>query len=289
MLAESTAVVRRRAPAKINLYLHLTGRRDDGYHFLDSLVVFADIADEVTVRPGSRLDLEVTGTFAGAVSHTDNLVLRAAEVLAKAAGVPAGAHISLNKTLPVAAGIGGGSADAAATLLALMELWDVTLAPEDLSALALSLGADVPACLAGHPLLMSGIGEKLEKAPPLPSCHVVLANPGRELVTAEVFSAHSGRDFSRAEPLTRAPGTAAELARALHERRNDLEKTACGLMTDIGDVLEALRQSPECLLARMSGSGATCFGLFGDKRSAAAAVSAAHESWWVASGAVLGT
>ena len=167
------------APAKVNLYLHLTGRRDDGYHLLDSLVVFAGIGDTLSAAPAETLSLQVTGPFAaGLAGEPDNLVLRAARALAAAAGVAAGAHLVLDKHLPVASGIGGGSADAAAALRLLCRLWRVTPQPAALARLAAGLGADVPVCLAGHAARMGGIGERLEPAPVLPACGIVLVNPG---------------------------------------------------------------------------------------------------------------
>ena len=181
------------APAKINLYLHVTGRRADGYHELDSLVVFADLGDTVTVAPDHGLRLTIDGPFASALpAGGDNLVLRAARALADAAGVEAKAAIGLTKRLPVAAGLGGGSADAAAALGALAALWGIEAGSEMLEDFARGLGADVPACLGGRPAFVGGIGEALSPAPPLPPAWVVLANCGRALSTAAVFAAYAG-------------------------------------------------------------------------------------------------
>lgn len=273
------------APAKVNLTLHVTGRRDDGYHLLDSLVVFAGIHDRVTVEAADDLGLAVTGPYAdtlrGAVGD-DNIVLRAARALAEATGVAAKARITLDKALPVAAGIGGGSADAAATLHGLCRLWGVALPAAEMYALAARLGADVPVCLRGRATLVSGVGETLADAPPLPAAWLVLANPGVPLSTPAVFKARTGA-FSPPAPLDEAPRDAAALASALARRRNDLTAAAITLAPDIGTTLAALGALPGCLLARMSGSGATCWGLFETEYAAASAcrsLRTAHPTWW---------
>lgn len=273
------------APAKVNLTLHVTGRRDDGYHLLDSLVVFAGIHDRVSVEAADDLGLAVTGPYAdtlrGAVGD-DNIVLRAARALAEATGVAAKAHITLDKALPVAAGIGGGSADAAATLHGLCRLWGVALPAAEMYALAARLGADVPVCLRGRATLVSGVGETLADAPPLPAAWLVLANPGVPLSTPAVFKARTGA-FSPPAPLDEAPRDAAALASALARRRNDLTAAAITLAPDIGTTLAALGALPGCLLARMSGSGATCWGLFETEYAAASAcrsLRTAHPTWW---------
>lgn len=268
------------APAKVNLYLHVTGRRPDGYHELDSLVVFADLGDRLTAAPAPVLALSVTGPFAAALDGGDNLVLRAARALARAAGRTDGADLRLDKRLPVAAGLGGGSADAAAALRALTALWD--LPPELAVGVAPGLGADVPVCLAGRPARMTGIGERLAPVAGLPPLAAVLANPGEPLATAAVFGALAGRFGGGAgEP----PPTAPEhLLAHLAGRRNDLEAPARSLSPRIGEVLALLAALPGCRLARMSGSGPTCFGLFATAAAAAdgaAALSAARPGWWV--------
>ncbi|MBM3950044.1 MAG: 4-(cytidine 5'-diphospho)-2-C-methyl-D-erythritol kinase [Rhodospirillales bacterium] len=284
-----TEPIRVAAPAKINLYLHVVGRRPDGYHLLDSLVAFADIGDTVEARADERLSLAVDGPFADAIpAGDDNLVLRAGYALAELAGEKRGAAIRLTKRLPAASGIGGGSADAAAALRALMCLWNANPAPEALAALALRLGADVPVCLGGRAAFMGGIGEELAPAPPLPKASIVLANPGQAVATPEVFRRRTG-PFSRPARFAEAPGDAARLARLLKARGNDLEEPARAICPAIGDVLAALRRQPGCLIARMSGSGATCFALFaepGAARAAADAVARAHPAWWVQAGAL---
>lgn len=277
------------APAKINLYLHVTGRRDDGFHLLDSLVVFADAHDAIVCRPAQALTLAVTGPRGAALAGLgdDNIILRAARGLAALTGVNAGAAITLDKRLPVAAGIGGGSADAAATLKALLRLWGVAPDPGTLDELALSLGADVPVCLAGRSAYFGGIGEQITPVDGLPRLPLLLVNPGVAVSTPAVFKARQGR-FSPPARLAQIPGTAEALAAALGERSNDLEAPARAIEPAVDDVLDAIGAAPGCLLARMSGSGATCFGVFGDEAAAEAAgsaIAAAHPDWWVMPGA----
>ncbi len=287
--APGTAVGRM-AWAKVNLYLSVTGRRSDGYHELDSLVVFAGLGDQLVFAPAEGLKLELAGPFAAALpAGADNLVTRAAEALARAAGAAAGARIGLTKNLPAAAGLGGGSADAAATLDGLAELWGLAPAPGDLAKLAKGLGADVPVCLYGRPALVRGIGEVIERAPPLPPAWLVLVNPGVALPTAEVFAARQG-DFSAPAAWGGPSADPAELAGRLGERGNDLEAPARRLAPEIDRVLAALSGEIGCLLARMSGSGATCFGLFAaqaEARAAAAAIAAGQDGWWTAAAPLL--
>jgi 4-diphosphocytidyl-2-C-methyl-D-erythritol kinase len=274
-----------RACAKINLHLHVTGRRADGYHLLDSLVVFAGAADWLTVEPAEALSLSVTGPFAsGLDGEADNLVLRAARALAARAGMRPSGRLVLEKNLPVASGIGGGSADAAAALRLLARFWRIDA---DKGALAGGLGADVPVCLAGRPALMSGIGEILAPAPPLPPAGIVLVNPGVAVSTPAVFRARDG-GFSRVAAWPRDGWRDAEsLAASLLGTVNDLEAPALRLAPEIGRVLEALRADSRCLLARMSGSGATCFGLYADAAAARLAAEAIERpGWWVWGGGI---
>lgn len=271
------------APAKVNLYLNVVGRRPDGYHELDSLAVFAGAADELRAEPAGALSLALRGPFGAALeAEADNLVLRAARALASVAGREPLVRLTLEKNLPVASGIGGGSADAAACLRLLGRLWNVTPSPE----LALSLGADVPVCLAGVAARMSGVGERLTPVPRLPACGIVLVNPGVALGTADVFRARGG-SFSAVAALPDAWSDARSMTDALARLGNDLEPPAIRLCPVIGEVLAALRASPGCLLARMSGSGATCFGLFADSAEAARAAPALRRpGWWSWGGAI---
>jgi 4-diphosphocytidyl-2-C-methyl-D-erythritol kinase len=275
----TTAAEAETAPAKVNLALHVTGRRADGYHLIDSLVVFAGPCDSLHLAPADDLRLSVRGPFADEVpAGDDNLVLRAAAMLAPGRG----AAITLEKNLPAAAGLGGGSADAAATLRALARLWSVPLGePASYAA----LGADVPVCLVGRPARMRGIGEIVEPVELPCPLHIVLVNPRVPLSTASVFAALDRRDNPGLAPLPRCD-TPAALAAYAARQRNDLEPPAVAAAPVIAEVLAAIRTTPGCLLARMSGSGATCFGLYADAVAGAAAkarLAAAHPGWWVAS------
>jgi len=283
--------VRRAAPAKLNLYLHVVGRRADGYHLLDSLVTFADIADVLTASEAPALELAIKGPYAPALAETGdrNLVSRAARALAERAGIPPRASLLLEKNLPVASGIGGGSTDAAATLHALAELWGLDLAEPRFAGLALSLGADVPVCLLGRTAWLGGIGELVSPAPPLPDCAVLLANPGVAVETPAVFKARTGA-FSKPARFEHPCASAAELAAILAERRNDLTDAAVSLLPEVTAVLTALAAMPGALVARMSGSGATCFALFAELATAHAAADrlvAKRPSWWIAAGRLL--
>jgi 4-diphosphocytidyl-2-C-methyl-D-erythritol kinase len=270
--------------AKVNLYLHVTGRRPDGYHEVDSLIVFAGIGDRIEISASDRLDLRVSGPLAAAVPQDEqNLGFRAAQALSEACGPAGGARIELEKHLPVAAGLGGGSADAAAVLAGLSEHWHSALPRPSRQEIALGLGADVPVCLYGRPAFVAGIGERLTRAPPLPPAWLVLVNPGVALATAEVFAARRG-GFSGpgrwSETLPDLPALADRLAGL----SNDLEGPARALAPEIDQALDLIGHVPEVLLARMSGSGATCFGLFASRdgaRNAAAAIGSERPDWWV--------
>lgn len=277
------------APAKLNLYLHVTAKRADGYHALDSLMTFARLHDTLVVELADSLELTVGGPFGPALAGEDNLVLRAARALAERAGVEPRARIHLIKRLPVAAGIGGGSADAAAALRALSALWELDEAAIDMPGLALSLGADVPVCLAGRAASVSGAGEVLGSAPALPNAALVLVNPGVPLSTPRIFQAREGA-FSPPNPLEDDAPNAHALAEALRLRRNDLEAPASVLAPVVGEVKHALEKMPGALLARMSGSGATCFAIMENDEvatAAAGAIAALHPDWWVRPSALL--
>lgn len=286
-----SATYSQQAPAKINLFLHVTGKRDDGYHLLESLVCFTATGDVVSgeLRTDGKITLAVTGPMADALSndHTnDNLVVRAARLLQEEANTELGADLILDKRLPVASGIGGGSADAAAAIRLLCDMWNLDLDGDRLSAIALSLGADVPVCLHGKATLMSGIGEKLTELPDLPPLPIVLINPGKPVSTPAIFKAREEDGFSD-EGLwnihTRYESGAA-LAADLQECGNDLTLAATSILPDICDVLNAMAREEGCLLARMSGSGATCFAIYDtatQAEKAANAIASQHENWWI--------
>ncbi len=274
------------APAKVNLYLHILGRRSDGYHELQSLVAFADFGDSVTVAARApQWSLALDGPFAEELGETvadDNLVLRAARRLAAATPGTTPMALRLHKALPVAAGIGGGSADAAAAIRLLAGVWGGDPGPPAAWA---DLGADIPVCLVSQPSLVQGMGEQVAPVANLPNLPAVLVNPGVPSATAAVFRALAGR-FGRAvePPLPPDNASAVEIAAWLAKARNDLTRPAVAIEPAIGEVLAGIAAAPDVLLARMSGSGATCFGLFPSEAQAAAAalwLRARAPHWWI--------
>ena len=281
------------APAKVNLALHVTRRREDGYHDLESLVVFADLADELEARPTKTDTLTIGGPFGrGLGTGETNLVWRAVAAFRARwpHAVETGLAMHLTKNLPVAAGIGGGSADAAAALRLMASLSSQPIAVLDLASMAATLGADVPACLVSAPLVARGVGEVLSPLPEFPACHIVLVNPMIPLATADVFRrlrAHDNYPMPELpSPLTRP----AQLGIWLAETRNDLQPPAVKLVPIIGDIVELLGATQGCILARMSGSGATVFGLFGSSgqaHQAAQVMRASHPDHWVAAAPLL--
>lgn len=274
----ANATITEAAPAKINLTLHVTGQREDGYHLLDSLVVFTQMGDVITVSPADDLTLTIDGKFGSALSATaDNLVLRAA----RSFDSPKGAAITLTKNLPVASGIGGGSADAAATLRALSRLWGVAM--PDLAA-QLALGADVPVCLSSTLTRMRGIGEEITRLGPAPDLPMLLVNPNVAVSTPAVFKGLASKVNPAMEDPMPAAGETRQWLSWLVAQRNDLERPATDIAPEISQTLTALAQSDGCALARMSGSGATCFAIFEDKAGcsqACATLKQAHPDWWI--------
>lgn len=280
------------AHAKVNLTLHVTGQREDGYHLLDSLVVFCGIGDWLHASVADSLSLTLAGPFAQHVpADMDNLVLRAARQF----GGDMGVAFTLDKQLPPSSGIGGGSADAAAAIRALIRLRaDLGLpgpcTPDRLDRAAiLALGADVPVCLLSTAARMRGIGEHLDTLGPLPALHIALVNPRVTVPTPAVFKALTNRQNAPMPACLPDWPDAQALADWLKTQRNDLEDPARTIAPVIGDVLAALSSRPGALMARMSGSGATCFALFETAdaaKAAATAISAARPDWWAASGPV---
>lgn len=269
--------VRIKAPAKVNLTLNITGRRPDGYHLLHSLVVFTPrIADEIAVASAPDLSLSVDGPMAAGVPiDGTNIVVKAARLLAKLRNVTPAARIRLTKHLPNAAGIGGGSSDAAATIRALSELWNVPALTTDE---AISLGADVPVCLAAPaPMIMEGIGEVLAPAPNLPSFWLVLANPGLSVATSSIFKALDLGNLSNGTPPPECMSVDAFLG-WLISQTNDLFHPAAAQAPEIVDLLDHLQACHGCLAANMSGSGATVWGVFMDQDSAKAASAALNSA-----------
>jgi 4-diphosphocytidyl-2-C-methyl-D-erythritol kinase len=273
------------ARAKVNLFLHIGDKRDDGFHPLQSLAVFTQAGDSVRADEGGGLSLDVDGPFAaGLQQEQDNLVLRAARALAEAAGRPADARLVLTKNLPVASGIGGGSADAAAALRALSALWNLGLDESRLCEIGASLGSDIPVCVPSVPSFMAGRGEILTPLESFPGLALLLANPRVGVPTKDVFAALTQRTGVDASLPRGRLRDCADLLRLLETTRNDLEAPARALQPVIGEVLSALAALPGALFTRMSGSGATCFAIFPDNDSCARAartLAAAYPGWWV--------
>ena len=291
MAAETVGAPGEDAPAKVNLYLHILGRRADGFHILESLAVFPSVGDRLTAEPAETLDLSIDGPFAAALPPAgDNLAMKAARALAvcaraRRAGGRCGAALTLTKNLPVASGVGGGAADAAAALRLLSGLWRTSL-PADL---APSLGADVPVCMTPGPQFVRGIGEDLQPCANLPPFWMVLANPMIPVSTAAAFAALSRRDNPPGPPAPEGGFRGFDdLIGWLDGRRNDMEEAAARLCPPVADVLRALSSAP---LARMSGSGATCFALLPSRGAAerlAQKVRGGAPGWWVAAAPVRG-
>jgi 4-diphosphocytidyl-2-C-methyl-D-erythritol kinase len=284
-------VLRELARAKLNLTLEVLGRRSDGFHEIQSLVAFADVGDVIELTPGEGLELVIEGPFGGALD-SDNLIVRAAEA-AKAAKP----HLRLGdfrliKTLPVAAGLGGGSADAAATLRLIADANGGTPSETDLAAFAKKLGSDVSVCLKSIPALMTGRGENVEPVKGFPSCGVLLANPRVPLATAEVYGSLGAEPLGSLPAKPQPPdfgGSFDKLIAYILPRGNDLEPPALRRVRQIGEVLAALSTLPGARIARLSGSGPTCFALFGSEneaRHAAGILTAQHPAWWMAASAL---
>lgn len=283
------------APAKINLTLHCAAPRADGYHPLHSLVVFADWGDTLRAEPADTLSLSLEGPGAdGLRDDPHNLVLKAAWALRAAADEPdLGARLVLEKHLPVAAGLGGGSADAAAALRLLNRLWALDFSLKQLAEIASVVGADVPACVWSRPLVMEGIGETVTPLVAWPALHGVIVNPGVALSTADVFATFDAQEpASTLAANTRPPvaGTPEAAFERIVEGQNDLESAAIGLAPIVGDVLKALDGLASARLARMSGSGASCFALFDNAKEAEAAADTlrARQPGWLVRPVIFG-
>jgi 4-diphosphocytidyl-2-C-methyl-D-erythritol kinase len=282
------------APAKINLALHVTGQRADGYHLLDSLVTFTDFGDELTFAAGDADSLTIDGPFAAQLQEEEagkNLVIKARDTLrAMAADRPCpSVAIHLTKNLPIASGLGGGSSDAAAALRGLSQLWELALSEQELWAAGLALGADVPMCLAGRPLRARGVGEEITLVDAFPALDLVLVNPGVEVSTAAIFKALLKKDNRPMSPKANLASfhAACEFLSAQH---NDLQRPAIALAPVIADCLEALGNHG-AMLTRMSGSGATCFGIFTNVANAARAaemIKRQNPQWFVRAAACPG-
>lgn len=275
----------RLARAKINLFLHVGDRRADGFHPLQSLAVFPEFGDRLVAEEADSLSLRIEGPFAPGLSDGDNLVLNAARALAERAGRLAQVKFTLTKNLPVASGIGGGSADAAAALRTLARLWRLELDEKALCEIASVLGSDIPVCVASRPSFMESRGEALTPLTSMPPLPLLLVNPGVAVPTKDVFAALAGRSGTDMKLPVSGFSDLADLLRFLEATSNDLETPALEFQPVIGEVLFALRALPGALFTRMSGSGATCFALMPDDDGCARAATMLkekHPTWWVA-------
>ena len=278
-MAVAPLCVTMKAPAKVNLCLRITGKRDDGYHLLDSIVVFTEFGDQVTISEAEKDNLAVTGPFADQLtgSPDDNICIKALTAYRAAGGHIGPVRIDIEKNIPVGAGLGGGSSDAAAILKGLNRLNEQPFDDSQLHKLGLSLGADVPACLVGSSLRMQGIGELITPIKDVKPCHMLLANPGKPLATIDVFRALGADNLADKTALSSEIMQAEDIVKA----GNSLEPAAIGLMPEIGDLMGMLRASEHVQAVRMSGSGATCFAIFPTADScAAAAISLTAQGIW---------
>lgn len=281
------------APAKVNLFLHVMGKRADGYHLLDSLVMFADYGDTLELSPAEEFRLTVEGAFSDELSSTspdDNLVSRAAMLLAKQYGVTPAIRVHLTKNLPIGAGIGGGSSDAAALLRGLSQLWQLKVTGEELAELSLVLGADMPVCVHGTPARIMGIGEVITPHKGI-ACDipVLLVNPRVEVPSQAIYRMGIEPNPEICD-LPASIESPEEMAALIHQTRNDLQPNAIAYAPQIQTVLSALSELPGCLAERMSGSGATCIGIFPDETGlfeAAERLRQHHPEWWVQPSALL--
>jgi len=263
-----------RARAKINLYLHITGRREDAYHEIESLLVPVGLADDIEIIPSDKISLEVSGQFASAAGVDDNIVLKAANLLAKERH-DLGAHIRLVKNIPTGAGLGGGSADAAAVLRGLNEIWGMGYSLDELAKLGLKLGADVPFCVYDRPAIVSGIGEVIKPVNDLPDLPVLLVNPNISLPTKDVFNKY--------KEITSVFSDKGFDVNRYISGHNDLESAAISICPAIKDVLNVLQKQKNVVFSRMSGSGATCFAVFEsqkDKDMACLNISKNYNNWF---------
>lgn len=283
-----TATLSAMAPAKINLMLHVTGKRPDGYHLLESIVVFTQLGDRVEVAPSPMLKLNVTGPYAEKLptDPQENIIWKTALLLQQEYEISEGAEITLQKNLPVASGIGGGSSDAATAARLLCLLWNLPLGREELAELLLPLGSDIPACLAQRSLLFRGVGEEVTWVD-TPPAWLVLCNPGTPVSTRAIFSGLSLPEDDETLP----PMAAIDFLAMEELTRNDLTETACQYVPEIHDILRVMGEQKGCELARMSGSGATCFGIFpseSDASEAALNLRKRFPPYWVEKTKLLG-
>jgi len=273
------------APAKINLFLHVTGKRDDGYHLLESLVGFTDVADEITISPSSKFQVSFDGPFSELLDKHDNLIISAAEIIAEYAGKSLDMiDLHLTKNIPLGAGLGGGSADAAATVRGLIDYWNLEIKENDLQALLLKLGADVPVCYAGSSSIMRGIGEDIQEIEIPNNIPVLLIHPGASNSTVQIFKNYN-KKFSQEIKITQNDFLDKDAVTSfLQKQENDLTDSAIETTPIIQNILGILSEQKGCALSRMSGSGSCCFGVFDtieQAKNAKKNIAHHYPDWWV--------
>ena len=277
------------APVKINLSLQIIGRRNDGFHLLESLIVFADQGDELSVSTADSLTLKIKGPFAGSLStDKNNLVIKAATLLADFHEIRPKAHIELNKNIPIASGLGGGSADAAATLHALTKLWRLPISDQDLNKIAEQIGSDVPVCLNQKSAVMEGIGARIRRLGNLPKFGILLVNPNFPVSTQEVFRKYEA-NFSEPGSLNEIPKNRIAYLILLQTLQNDLTQASINTASEIKNILSVLNELNNQLLVRLSGSGGTCFALFENTKNAQEAAEKLNKKfpdWWIKSASI---
>ncbi len=277
------------APAKINLFLHITGKLSNGYHTLDSLVSFADIGDLITIEEAAEFSFHIKGAFAKELihnSHSNNLVVKAAKALSQISNNPLNVRITLDKNLPLSAGIGGGSSNAAACIWGLQELWGLAHDADYTRPLMIQLGADILVCQYCKPSIMRGIGDIITPAPIMEEIPILLVNPMISCSTPDVFLHHSDA-FKKEVTMPSQFEDIFDLVKYLNTLENDLFKPAIKLVPEISNVINAIASQEHCLISRMSGSGASCFGLFKDidnAKQSAKAIKAENPDWWIKTG-----
>lgn len=280
-----------KAPAKINLFLHVNGRREDGYHLLDSLTVFSDdVTDVLSIAPADNFSFDVSGIFSAGL-ESDNLVTKAVRLMEDATGETLRAHIHLEKNIPVGAGLGGGSSDAAAVVKLVEEIWGKPLETKTRDAILLKLGADVPVCYVGKPCRFQGVGDMISDVPPLPSFHMAMVWPNVHAATKDVFSAREQIYREAVVAILPSFNDLSAFMEFLKTTGNDLSDAAEKMYPDIRTAREAMEKTHGCLLARMSGSGSSVFGIFETKELCSAAkesISGQYPQWWAHTSAIAG-
>lgn len=278
------------APAKVNLYLNITGKRDDGYHLLDSLMVFVDVHDDIIIEPADgKITLDISGEYAKYLTDDveNNLVIKVAEALKAHTGdINLGAKMGLVKNIPIGAGLGGGSSDAACVLKALNRFWSAGLSKEELADIGIRFGSDIVFCLEESAAFVSGAGEIVESVGVIPRLNILLVNPNIPLGAGDVYRKYSGK-FSGSANREEFSYDSDSFVDFLAGQKNDLQEPAIVIVPEIENILSVINGQNGCLLARMSGSGTTCFGLFKDDLQAHKAVEnikAGHPNWWVRTG-----